>query len=54
MSSAELVYTSATTLVRAIREKHVTSEEVITAYLARVKSVNPAAQCDCPSEPGGA
>jgi amidase len=36
-----LIYTSATTLARAIREKRVSSEEVVNAYLQRIEAVNP-------------
>src|SRR5947209_17086248 len=37
----EIIYSSATELARAIREKEVSSEEVVDAYLARVEEVNP-------------
>jgi amidase len=37
----ELIYRSATELARAIRDKEVSSEEVVTAYLQRVEDVNP-------------
>jgi amidase len=37
----ELIYTSAARLARAIREKEVSSEEVVNAYLARIGEVNP-------------
>ena len=37
----EIIYASATQLARAIREKEVSSEEVVGAYLARIEEVNP-------------
>lgn len=37
----ELTYASATVLAKAIRDKHVSSEEVLNAYLKRVEEVNP-------------
>jgi amidase len=37
----EIIYASATELARAIREKEVSSEEVVEAHLARVEEVNP-------------
>jgi len=37
----ELIYTSATTLAAAIRAKHVSSAEVVDAYLQRIAAVNP-------------
>ncbi len=37
----ELIYTSATTLAKAIRHKKVSSLEVVNAYLARIEAVNP-------------
>jgi amidase len=37
----EIIYSSATELARAIREKEVSSEEVVGAFLARVEEVNP-------------
>ena len=37
----ELIYTSATTLAKAIRAKEVSSEEVVNAYLQRIEAVNP-------------
>jgi amidase len=37
----ELVYTSATSLARAIREKRVSSQEVVEAYIHRIEAVNP-------------
>ena len=37
----ELIYTSATSLARAIREKQVSSQEVVEAYIHRIEAVNP-------------
>jgi amidase len=37
----EIIYASATQLARAIREREVSSEEVVNAYLARIEEVNP-------------
>jgi amidase len=37
----ELIYTSATALAAAIRAKHVSSAEVVDAYLQRIEAVNP-------------
>ncbi len=37
----ELFYTSATTLARRIRDRELSSEEVVQAYLRRIKVVNP-------------
>jgi len=37
----EIIYASATRLARAIREREVSSEEVVGAYLARIEEVNP-------------
>src|ERR687886_2852449 len=37
----EIIYSSATELARAIREKEVSSEEVVAAHLARIEEVNP-------------
>ncbi len=37
----ELVYISATSLARAIREKRVSSHEVVEAYIHRIEAVNP-------------
>ena len=37
----ELIYTSTTELAAAIRAKHVSSEEVVNAYLQRIEVVNP-------------
>src|ERR1700760_294310 len=37
----EIIYTSATELARAIREKEVSSEEVVDAHLSRIEEVNP-------------
>ena len=37
----ELIYTSATSLARAIREKRVSSQEVVEAYIHRIEAVNP-------------
>lgn len=39
--SAELIFASASTLARAIRDKEVSSEEVVNAYLRRIEAVNP-------------
>jgi len=38
----ELIYASAATLARAIRDKTVSVTEVVTAYLQRIEAVNPA------------
>ena len=37
----ELIYASATSLARAIREKQVSSFEVVEAFLYRIEAVNP-------------
>jgi len=37
----EIIYSSATEIARAIREREVSSEEVVSAHLARVEEVNP-------------
>jgi amidase len=37
----ELVYASVTSLARAIREKQVSSQEVVGAYIHRIEAVNP-------------
>jgi amidase len=37
----ELIYTSATLLARAIREKQVSSYEVVEAFIRRIEAVNP-------------
>jgi amidase len=37
----EIIYASATEIARAIREKEVSSEEAVEAYLARINEVNP-------------
>src|ERR1700755_169341 len=37
----EIIYSSATELARAIREREVSSEEVVGAHLARIEEVNP-------------
>jgi amidase len=37
----EIIYSSATELARAIREREVSSEEVVEAHLARIEEVNP-------------
>ena len=37
----ELIYASATALAQAIRDKEVSSEEVVEAYLQRIEEVNP-------------
>lgn len=37
----EIIYASATRLARAIRERELSSEEVVGAYLARIEEVNP-------------
>jgi amidase len=40
-STDELLYASAAALAKAIREKKVSSEEVVSAYLRRIEEVNP-------------
>jgi amidase len=40
-STDELIYASATALAKAIREKKVSAEEVVTAYLQRIEAINP-------------
>ena len=40
-SADELIYGSATTLAKAIRDKKVSSAEVVNAYLQRIEQVNP-------------
>ena len=40
-SAGELIYASATALAKAIREKQVSAEEVVNAYLRRIAAVNP-------------
>ena len=42
MLTGELVYISATALARAIRERKVSSTEVVAAHLVRIEAVNPA------------
>jgi len=37
----ELVFTSATSLAQAIRDKRVSSQEVVEAYIHRIEAVNP-------------
>jgi amidase len=37
----EMIFASATTLARAIREKQVSSQEVVDAYLRRIETINP-------------
>jgi amidase len=37
----EIIYESATSIARAIREKELSSEEVVRAYVARIEEVNP-------------
>src|SRR5438477_7324665 len=37
----DLIYWSATKLAKAIRDKEVSSEEAVMAYLARIEQVNP-------------
>src|SRR5258708_10654589 len=37
----ELVYTSATSLAQAIRDKRVSSQEVVEAYIHRIEAVHP-------------
>jgi amidase len=37
----ELIYSSATSLAQAIREKRVSSQEVVEAYIHRIEAVNP-------------
>jgi hypothetical protein len=39
--SGELIFTSASTLAQAIRNKEVSSEEEVKAYLQRIEAVNP-------------
>jgi len=41
MLTDELIYTSATALAQAIRERKLSSEEVVAAYLDRIEAVNP-------------
>lgn len=41
MVTDQLIYTSATTLARAIREQKISSTEVVAAYLERIEAVNP-------------
>ncbi len=41
MSEHELTYVSATTLAHRIRERQVSSEEVVDAHLRRIEAVNP-------------
>ncbi len=38
----DIIFASATTLARAIREKQVSSQEVVDAYLKRIEAINPA------------
>jgi amidase len=38
----EIIFASATTLARAIREQQVSSQEVVDAYLNRIAAINPA------------
>jgi amidase len=40
-STDELIYASATALAKAIREKRVSAEEVVMAYLRRIEAINP-------------
>ncbi len=37
----EIIAASATALAKAIREKRVSSEEVVNAYMKRIRAVNP-------------
>ena len=37
----DLIWTSATSLARAIRKKEVSAEEVVRAHLKRIEEVNP-------------
>lgn len=37
----EIIFASATTLARAIRERQVSSQEVVDAYLTRIAAINP-------------
>lgn len=48
----EIIFASATTLARAIREQQVSSQEVVDAYLKRIAAINPAlnAVVQCRSE----
>ena len=41
----ELIYSSATNLAQSIREKKVSSAEVVDAYLKRIEEVNPKLNC---------
>ncbi|HEY7358827.1 MAG TPA: amidase family protein, partial [Ktedonobacterales bacterium] len=36
-----IIFASATTLARAIREKQMSSREVVEAYLQRIEAINP-------------
>jgi amidase len=36
----ELIYTSATSLAQAIRERQISSQEVVEAYIQRIEAVN--------------
>src|SRR5262249_56080061 len=38
----ELIYTSATAIAQAIRDKRVSATEVVEAHLQRIEAVNPA------------
>jgi aspartyl-tRNA(Asn)/glutamyl-tRNA(Gln) amidotransferase subunit A len=37
----DLIYSSATSLARAIREKEVSSSEVVNAHIERIEAINP-------------
>ena len=37
----EIIYSSATKLAKAISAKHISSEQVVEAYIQRIEKVNP-------------
>ena len=41
----ELIYSSATTLAQSIRDKKVSSAEVVDAYINRIEEINPKLNC---------
>jgi hypothetical protein len=41
MSNDKLIYASATALAHALRDRAVSSEELVAAYLARIEAANP-------------
>ena len=41
----ELIYSSATTLAQSIRDKRVSSSEVVDAYIKRIEEINPKLNC---------